>query len=317
MSNKALILGVSGQDGAYLAKHLLAEGYEVVGASRDADNNPFSGLHKLGIFESVELESVSTLDFRSVAQVLQKHRPDELYNLSGQSSVGLSFAQPADTIESHLQATINILEVIKFLDIPIRFYNACSSECFGDIDAKSPANEQSPFKPRSPYAVGKAAAFWAVANYREAYGLFACSGVLGNHESPLRPQRFVTQKIIQSAKNISMGKQAKLELGNTDIIRDWGLSSEYVDAMHRMLQLSEPEDFVIATGSSYSLWDFVETVFGKFDLNAGEYVSSNESFLRPLDIRGSYLDPSKALELLDWKAHKAMPEVVDELITQP
>jgi len=226
MSKKALILGVSGQDGAYLVKHLLGKGYEVIGASRDADNNPFFGLHKLGVFDSVELESVSTLDFRSVAQVLQKHRPDELYNLSGQSSVGLSFTQPADTIESHLQATINILEVIKFLDMPIRFYNACSSECFGDIDATSPANEQSPFRPRSPYAVGKAAAFWAVANYREAYGLFACSGILGNHESPLRPKRFVTQKIIQSAKNISSGKQERLELGNTDIIRDWGLSSE-------------------------------------------------------------------------------------------
>jgi len=192
MAKRALIIGISGQDGAYLARYLLALGYEVIGTSRDADNNAFVNLERLNIKERVTTDSLSTTDFRSVAQALQKYAPQEVYNLSGQSSVGLSFNQPGETIESHLQATINILEVIKFLGLPIRFYNACSSECFGDSPSKNPANEESTFQPCSPYAVGKAAAFWAVANYREAYDLFACSGILGNHESPLRPERFVT-----------------------------------------------------------------------------------------------------------------------------
>ena len=203
---------------------------------------------------------------------------------------------------------------MKFLELPIRFYNACSSECFGDVAKERPANENTPFRPRSPYAVGKAAAFWAVANYREAYGLYACSGILGNHESPLRPARFVTQKIIQSASIIANGKKQELELGDTSIVRDWGLSVEYVEAMHLMLQQSEPEDFVIATGKSFSLWQFVETVFQSFGLNPEKHVISNSTFLRPLDIRHSYLDPSKAKEKLQWQAKSDMQQVIKLLI---
>ena len=186
---KALIFGVGGQDGAYLAQHLLARGYEVVGTSRDAGVSGFGNLARLGIREQVRTASAAINDFRSVLQLLARVQPDEIYNLAGQTSVGLSFEQPVETLDSIAGGTLNILEALRFLDRPARFYNAASSECFGEAGAE-PSTEETPFRPRSPYAVAKAAAFWEVANYREAYGLFACSGILFNHESPLRPERF-------------------------------------------------------------------------------------------------------------------------------
>ena len=206
---KALICGISGQDGAYLAQLLLNQGYTVCGTSRDAQISPFQNLVYLGIKDQVKLESMSLTDFRSVLQVLTKIQPDEVYNLAGQTSVGLSFGQPVETLESIATGTLNLLEAIRFLGAPIKFYNAGSSECFGDT-GNIAAEETTPFRPRSPYAVAKATAFWEVANYREAYGLFACSGVLFNHESPLRPERFVTQKIVATACRIVQGSQEKL-----------------------------------------------------------------------------------------------------------
>lgn len=193
MGKKALICGISGQDGAYLAELLLKAGYTVSGTSRDAQMSSFSNLKRLGIKEQVKLESMSLNDFRGVLQVLIKIQPDEVYNLAGQSSVGLSFEQPVETLESIARGTLNLLEAIRFTGAKIKLYNAGSSECFGNIGNNS-ADENTPFRPRSPYAVAKSAAFWEVANYREAYGIFACSGILFNHESPLRPERFVTQK---------------------------------------------------------------------------------------------------------------------------
>ena len=190
----ALITGISGQDGAYLAKLLLEKGYRVCGTSRDARLSSFTNLQRLGIRDQVQLESVALNDFRSVIQALFKVQPDEIYHLAGQSSVSLSFEQPVETQESIHVATLNLLEAIRFTHREIRFYNASSSECFGDLSGEI-ADEETPFRPRSPYAVAKSAAFWQVANYREAYGLFACSGILFNHESPLRPQHFVTKKI--------------------------------------------------------------------------------------------------------------------------
>jgi GDPmannose 4,6-dehydratase len=191
---KALIIGVSGQDGAYLAQFLLKKGYRVFGTSRDAQMTSFGNLKALGIHREMEVGSVALNDFRSVLQVLAKVRPDEVYNLAGQSSVGLSFEQPVETFESISVGTLNLLEAIRFIGEPMKFYNASSSECFGNTEGL-PANEETPFSPRSPYAVAKAAAFWQVSNYREAYGIFACSGLFFNHESPLRPERFVTRKI--------------------------------------------------------------------------------------------------------------------------
>ena len=224
---KALICGVSGQDGAYLSKLLLGKGYEVCGTSRDAQISSFRNLKALGIYDSIKFESMSLNDFRSVLQVLIKIEPDEIYNLAGQSSVGLSFQQPVETLDSISIGTLNLLETIRFTGKPIKFYNAGSSECFGDIGDKS-ADENTPFRPRSPYAVAKSAAFWEVTNYREAYGLFACSGVLFNHESPFRPERFVTRKITSAACKIAAGEQKSLRLGNITIKRDWGWAPEYV-----------------------------------------------------------------------------------------
>lgn len=314
MSKCALILGVSGQDGSYLAKYLLAQNYQVVGLSRDAQANNFDGLRALQILDKVTLDSISSVDFRSVAQVFQRYQPDEVYNLAGQSSVGLSFDQPVETIESHLQTTITILEVMKFLDWPIRFYNACSSECFGDVSSQSPANELTAFRPKSPYALAKAASFWAVANYRESYGLYACSGILGNHESPLRPARFVTQKIIHTADQISQDLSDKIVLGNIDVIRDWGLAAEYVEAMHLMLQQSVATDFVIASGHSASLRQFLEYAFQAYDLQIDEFLETEASLFRPTDIQACYLDPKKAEDKLDWKANASVKEVVTHLV---
>ena len=206
---KALICGVSGQDGAYLAQLLLNQCYEVWGTSRDAQMSSFRNLDWLGIKEQVKLVSMSLTDFRSVLQALTRSQPDEIYNLAGQTSVGLSFEQPVETLESVATGTLNLLEAIRFLGASIRFYNASSSECFGDTGGQA-VDENTPFRPRSPYAVAKAAAFWEVANYREAYGLFACSGILFNHESPLRPERFVTQKIVASACRIAKGSNAEV-----------------------------------------------------------------------------------------------------------
>lgn len=235
MSKKALICGISGQDGTYLARLLLEKGYQVHGTARDAQIALFPNLITLGIREQITCHSMALNDFRSVLQVLAAVQPDEIYNLGGQSSVGLSFEQPVETLESISVGTLNLLEAIRFLARSVKLYNAGSSECFGNTDGV-PADESTPFRPRSPYAVAKATAFWEVANYREAYSLFACTGVLFNHESSLRPERFVTRKIILAAKRIAAGSKEKLSLGNISIARDWGWAPEYVDAMWRILQ---------------------------------------------------------------------------------
>ena len=217
----ALICGVSGQDGAYLARLLLDKGYQVFGGSRDAQMTSFANLTRLGIRNDVRTVSISINDFRSVLQTLLKVKPDEVYNLAGQSSVGLSFEQPVETLDSISIGTLNLLEAIRFSQLPIKFYNAGSSECFGDTGSIA-ADENTPFRPRSPYGVAKAAAFWQVANYREAYQLHASTGILFNHESPLRPERFVTQKIVAAACQIANGSKEILTLGNINIARDWG-----------------------------------------------------------------------------------------------
>lgn len=305
----ALISGISGQDGAYLAQLLLNKGYQVWGTSRDAQMSSFTNLHRLGIYESVKLESMSLNDFRSVLQVLAKVQPDELYNLAGQSSVGLSFEQPVETLESIATGTLNLLEAIRFTGGKIKLYNASSSECFGDTKGE-PAHEKTPFHPRSPYAVAKSAAFWEVANYREAYNLFACSGILFNHESPLRPERFVTQKIIASARRISQGSQEKLHLGNIAVKRDWGWAPEYIKAMYLMLQQEEADDYVIATGVSYSLQEFVAEAFRYVGLNWEEHTIIDSDLYRPTEIAIGLGNPHKAKLKLGWEAQYKMPDVV-------
>ena len=312
---KALICGVGGQDGAYLARLLLDKGYEVWGTSRDAQITDFRNLRLLNLHHRVDLCSMAPTDFRSVLSVLSKCAPDEVYFLAGQSSVGLSFEQPVETLESITVGTLNMLEAIRFLGGKIRMYHASSSECFGDVGCV-PANELTPFHPRSPYAVAKASAHWMVANYREAYGLYACSGILFNHESPLRPARFVTRKIVDSALRIASGSAEKLVLGRLDIVRDWGWAPEYVDAMWRMLQQEQAEDFVIATGVSVSLQEFVSEVFDSLGLNANEHVESERQLYRPSDIAWSQGDASLARERLGWVAQTRMPELAKRLVSE-
>ncbi len=312
---RAIICGVSGQDGAYLAQLLLDRGYVVCGTSRDAQMSSFRNLKYLGIAERVQLESMALTDFRSVLQVLKKFQPDEVYNLAGQTSVGLSFNQPVETLESIATGTLNLLEAIRFLGAGIKLYNAGSSECFGDTGGTA-ADENTPFRPRSPYAVAKAAAFWEVANYREAYGLFACSGILFNHESPLRPERFVTQKIVAAACRIASGSDEKLRLGNMTIQRDWGWAPEYVEAMYLMLQQSEASDYVIATGESTSLEDFVAAAFSTVNLDWHEHVEIDNSLLRPTDLAVGRGNPSKAKQQLGWEAKYHMSDVVRMMIQE-
>ena len=310
---KALVTGISGQDGAYLAKLLLENGYDVCGTSRDAQISSFHNLERLDIRKDVQLASVALNDFRSVLQVLFKVQPDEIYNLAGQSSVSLSFEQPVETQDSIYLGTLNLLEAIRFTGKPIKLYNASSSECFGDLGGLQ-ATEETAFRPRSPYAVAKSAAFWQVSNYREAYNIFACSGILFNHESPLRPERFVTQKIVRSAYRIAQGKQKNLQLGNIEIQRDWGWAPEYVEAMYRMLQQESPEDFVIATGQTSKLQDFVAVAFEAVGLDWHDHTTTDQTLFRPTEIMIGRGDASKAAEKLGWKPKYKMAEVVRMMV---
>lgn len=308
-----LICGITGQDGAYLANLLIDKGYIVYGGSRDAQMTPATKLVRLGIRDKVKLVSMSINDFRSVLQTLLKIKPDEVYNLAGQSSVGLSFDQPVETLESISVGTLNLLEAIRFSGLPIRFYSAGSSECFGDTGVIA-ADENTPFRPRSPYGVAKATAFWQVANYREAYQLHASTGILFNHESPLRPERFVTQKIVAAAKRIAKGSNEKLVLGNIEIARDWGWAPEYVEAMWLMLQQDVADDYIIATGVTRKLRDFIEAVFLQLQLNWEEYVVIDKNLFRPTDISVGYANPNKAKVHLGWTAKKSMEEIAESML---
>jgi GDPmannose 4,6-dehydratase len=311
---RALICGVSGQDGSYLAKLLLEKGYQVYGASRDAQMATFSNLKAIGIRDDISLMSVAVSDFRSVFQAISKIQPDEIYNLSGQSSVGLSFEQPVETMESISIATLNLLEAIRFTGGGPKLYNAGSSECYG-ASGDMPCDELTPFQPRSPYAVAKAAAYWEVANYREAYDLFACTGILFNHESALRPERFVTRKITSAAARIAHGSKEVLRLGNLGISRDWGWAPEYVEAMWMMLQQESPEDFVIATGESHTLEEFVDLAFAEVGLEWRGHVEVDPTLFRPTDLEQSKASPLKADRILNWRAGHLMKDVIREMMT--
>ncbi len=308
----ALITGIGGQDGAYLAQLLLSKGYVVFGTSRDAGASSFSALTRLGIKGQVGLLSMAPHDFKSTLTVISKVQPDEIYHLAGQTSVGLSFEQPSETIESITIGTLNILEALRFLQLPAKFYHASSSECFGDTEGE-PANEHTPFNPVSPYAVAKSAAHWLVRNYRDAHAMFAVNGILFNHESPLRPERFVTQKVVRAAYKIAQGSTDKLTLGALSISRDWGWAPEYVEAMWLMLQAELPEDFVIATGEANSLKDFVAQTFACFGLEWTQHVEHDDSLMRPNEIILSQGNPEKAKQLLGWQAERRMSNVVKEL----
>ena len=313
MARRALICGISGQDGGYLAELLVSKGYEVHGTSRDVGASAFQNLASLGIRNRIHLHSMDLGDFRSVLQILERADADEIYNLAGQTSVGLSFDQPVEAFDSIAIGTMNLLEAIRFRRKLVRLYNACSSECFGDC-TEAAANEQTQLRPRSPYATAKAAAYWAAANYREAYRLWVCSGFLFNHESPLRPARFATRKIVSAAARISRGSRERLSLGDLSIVRDWGWAPEYVDAMWRMLQRDAPRDYVIATGESCALEAFVRDVFAACRLDWKAHVDFDPALTRPLDLKVSRGDPRLAEKELDWRAQCRMPELAQRLV---
>ena len=309
MKKTALITGIGGQDGAYLAQLLLKKGYTVFGTSRDAGVSGFSSLASLGIIGQVKLFSMAPHDFKSTLTVISKVQPDEIYHLAGQTSVGLSFEQPSETIESITIGTLNILEALRFLKLPAKFYHASSSECYGDTK-REPANEHTPFNPVSPYAVAKASAHWLVRNYRDAHNMFAVNGILFNHESALRPERFVTQKVVRAACRISYGSSEILTLGDLSISRDWGWAPEYVEAMWLMLQAEQADDFVIATGQAHSLEDFVTQAFAYYGLDWTQYVVQDDQLMRPNENAWSQGNPDKAERILGWQAKKHMGDVI-------
>ena len=309
----ALICGISGQDGTFLTDFLLKKNYRVIGTSRDSQVGHFGNLKKLNLFSHVELTSMAPNDFRSVLSVLKKYCPDEIYFLAGQSSVALSFDQPIETLESITVGCLNILEAIRFLNLPTRLYNAGSSECFGDTKGKV-SDLSTPFCPRSPYAVARCTAYWLTTNYRESYGLHVCTGLLFNHESYLRPERFVTQKIIASAVRISKGSSEKLFLGNVNISRDWGWAPDYVEAMWLMLQNKKAEDFIICTGETHSLESFVKIAFDYFNLDYKKYMEINSDFIRPNEILTSRGDATLAYDKLGWKAETKFEDIITKMI---
>jgi GDPmannose 4,6-dehydratase len=310
--SRALIVGATGQDGLLLARFLSKKGYEVVGTSR----NPSvvrSEFHNLGVDASIKLVSMLPSDFRSVFSVIQAFLPDEVYNLAGQTSVSLSFDQPVETMESISHSNLIMLEVIRLVSSRIRYYNAVSSEIFGDVKGRRFASEASPINPRSPYGVAKASSYWLVRNYREAYGLHLSNGILSNHESINRPATFVVPKIVSTAVQISKSQARTLCLGNLEIQRDWGWAEDYVEAMWLMLQKPDPGDYVIGTGRTVSLKYILRRAFENFDLDWQNFVVCESSELRPTDLQRSALDASKARRELGWSASHDVDWVVDRL----
>ena len=312
---KALICGVSGQDGAYLAQLLLGKGYQVWGATRDL-HGPHTNLHRLGIFERVHLIPVHLPDLGSVLAAFEQAAPDEVYNLAGQTSVGLSFKLPVETYQSLALGALNLLEALRLRGAsgkPARLFHAGSAECFG-YSGRERITLETPMRPRNPYGMAKAAAHLQVGSYRESFGLYCCTGVLFNHESPLRPQAFVTQKVIAAVGAIARGSQDKLHLGAMDVYRDWGWAPEYVEAMWLMLQQPAPADFIIATGEANSLQTFVDTAFQRIGRNWRDHVVQDDALLRPTDTVFVSADPSAIAEKIGWRARSRMVEVIDQML---
>jgi GDPmannose 4,6-dehydratase len=310
--NKAIIIGISTEGRFYLADRLPRKGYEIRFNSNDHEVSTSLNLEQLRIKGRHNLKSILASDFRSFLAALQKIEADEVYNLAGQTSVGMSFDYLVETFDSILIGTMNLLECLRLFRHPVKFYNAGSSEVFGNTI--KPANEETPFNRRSPYAGAKAAAHYAVTNYREAYDIFACTGILFNHESPLRPDRFVTSKIVSTTLRIASGIREKLNLGKMDIRRDWGRAPDYVDAMWRMLQQPAPGDYVVATEVEHTLQDFVAEVFRLCGLDWHAHVKTDSSLFRPLDIERSCGNAAKALSELGWSPSGAFESVVQRFV---
>ncbi len=311
MTKKALITGITGQDGSYLAELLLAKGYDVIGMVRRSSTLNFERIGHLQ--NDVELVPGDLLDEVSMIHILRDHRPDEVYNLAAQSFVQTSFSQPVLTGETTALGVTRILDAIRLADHDVRFYQASSSEMFGKV-VEVPQKESTPFYPRSPYGVAKLYGHWITVNYRESYGIHASSGILFNHESPRRGLEFVTRKISNGVARIKLGLDSEIRLGNLDAQRDWGFAGDYVDAMWRMLQQDEPSDFVVSTDETHSVREFCELAFGRVDLNWQDHVVIDEQFFRPAEVELLVGDATRAREVLNWTAKTSFSDLVHMMV---
>ena len=308
---RALITGITGQDGSYLAEFLLGEGYEVHGMVRRSSSENFERIARLE--GRVALHQADLLDQLSLVNLIKETQPHEVYNLAAQSFVPTSWKQPLLTGEFTALGVTRLLEAIRLVDPKIRFYQASSSEMFGRV-AEEPQRETTPFWPRSPYGVAKVYGHWITVNYRESYGLFAVSGILFNHESPWRGKEFVSRKVTDAAARIKLGRQNKLRLGNLDAQRDWGFAGDYVRAMWLMLQQTDPEDYVIATGEKHSVRELVETAFARVGLDLQEHVELDPALLRPAEVNTLCGDAAKARQRLGWRPTVPFHELVDMMV---
>lgn len=315
ISKRALITGITGQDGAYLAKFLLDKGYEVYGTYRRLSSPNFWRLQYLNIFDFVNLISADLLDFPSIFEAINISQPDEIYHLAAQSFVGASFEQPIATGEVTGLGVTRLLEAVRKINSNIRVYHASTSEMYGNGNT-GPQNESSKFCPSSPYAAAKLYSYWITTIYREGYGIFACSGTLFNHESPLRGLEFVTRKISNAVAKIALGLERELILGNMKAKRDWGYAPEYVEMMWLILQQDQPDDYVIATNEAHTVKDFVIKAFETVGLNWEEYVKVDAKFIRPLDVHYLQGDYSKAREQLSWSPRTTFNQLVEIMVKE-
>jgi GDPmannose 4,6-dehydratase len=307
----ALITGITGQDGSYLAEHLLAKGYRVVGIVRRSSTTPYERIAHL--VDRIELMSADLLDQTSLVDAMAETNPDEIYNLAAQSFVAASWTQPVLTGEFTALGVTKMLEAMKRAAPKARFYQASSSEMFGKV-VETPQTENTPFYPRSPYGVAKVYGHWITVNYRESFGLYAVSGILFNHESPRRGLEFVTRKVTDAVARITLGTANEVRLGNLDSRRDWGFAGDYVDAMWRMLQQDEPDDYVIGTGETWSVRQLCEVAFSHAGLDYKDYVKLDERFLRPAEVDLLVADPIKAKTVLGWEPKVRFQQLVEMMV---
>ncbi|HRH57379.1 MAG TPA: GDP-mannose 4,6-dehydratase [Chitinophagales bacterium] len=312
--NKAIITGISGQDGSYLAKLLLEKGYQVIGLVRSTTSSNLNGLNYLNIRNKVLIEECDLQDLSQIISCIQKYQPTEIYNLAAQSSVSLSFAQPIGTFHFNTISVFNLLEAIKLTDKKIKFYQASSSEMFGEVK-KLPITEDTEFHPKSPYAISKAAAHWTCVNYRESYNLFICCGILFNHESYLRNENFFVKKIISNAHKIQNGTLDVLKVGDLNIKRDIGYAPKYIEAMYQMMQQSKADNYLICTGKSVSLSYIVEYIFNKLDIPASKIIV-DKSLFRPSEIKDIYGSTEHINKNLNWHYDLTINELLDILLEE-
>ena len=314
---KALITGITGQDGSYLTELLLGKGYEVYGVIRRCSTFNTDRIDHL--YEDPHLNPKLKLiygdltDGGNLSTILNDVQPDEVYNLGAQSHVRVSFDQPVYTVNTDALGTLRLLEALRMMKTPPKFYQASSSEMYGKV-LETPQTESTPFYPRSPYGCAKVYSYWQTVNYREAYGIFACNGILFNHESPRRGETFVTRKITRAATRIKLGLQDKLYLGNLDAKRDWGFAGDYVEAMWLMLQADEPGDYVVATGQTYSVRQFLDEVFGHLDLDWNDYVEIDPRYFRPTEVELLLGDATKAKKILNWQPKVDMKQLAQMMV---